>query len=98
MSLPARLTGTLAVSLVLSALGPVESRADAALAAACSGCHAGPAEGIASLEDRDAETIVRLLLQYKAEPQGWTVMHRLARGYSDEQVKAVAAYLAAEGN
>lgn len=98
MSAAARLTGTVAVCLALGALGPMESRADAAIAAACSGCHAGPAEGIVSLEDRDAKTIAGLLMQYKAEPDGGTVMHRLARGYSDEEIAAIAAYLAAEEN
>jgi len=88
--------------LALGALGPTESRADFALAAACSGCHAGPAneatEGIVSLDGRDAETIAALFLRYKTETDGGTVMHRLARGYSDEEIAAIAAYLAAEGN
>ncbi len=101
MSLPARLTGIVAACLALAALGPTESQADgtgraATLAAACSGCHAGPAVGIVSLKDRDTASLISLLQRYKAEPDGGTVMHRLARGYSDAEVKAIAAYLAAE--
>ncbi|MFN3233589.1 MAG: c-type cytochrome [Alphaproteobacteria bacterium] len=65
------------------------------LAAACSGCHAGFAEGIVSLDGMDAETIAASLLSYKAAADGTSVMHRLARGYSEEDVRAIAAFLAA---
>lgn len=106
MIAPARVAAATLSLLALGTFGIPESRADdpddgigraASLAAACSGCHAGPAEGIVSLEGRDAETIVASLLAYKAETGDSTVMHRLARGYSDEEVRAIAAYLGAEG-
>ena len=68
----------------------------ATLAASCSGCHAGTADGIPSLEGKSAEAIATSLMKYKAETEAGTVMHRLARGYSDEDVTAVSAYLAAK--
>ncbi|KCZ94123.1 c-type cytochrome [Hyphomonas johnsonii] len=33
---------------------------------------------------------------YKYDPDGTTVMHRLARGYSDEQIAMISDYLATE--
>ena len=102
MTGPTCLKGAVAAVLALGAFGATVSWADgtgrvASLAAACSGCHAGPAKGIVSLKGMDAETMSAALMAYKADAKGGTVMHRLARGYSDEEVKAIAAYLAAEG-
>ena len=62
-----------------------------ALAASCSGCHAGGA--IVSLDDWDAEQIEASLSAYRVDEAGTTVMHRLARGYSEGEVRAIAAYL-----
>ncbi|MCG8442248.1 MAG: hypothetical protein MI723_10615, partial [Caulobacterales bacterium] len=67
----------------------------AALAAACSGCHSAPAEGIVSLDGKSAEEIAAALHTYREDEAGGTVMHRLARGYSEAQVDAVAAHLSA---
>jgi cytochrome c553 len=69
----------------------------AALAAACSGCHA-PAEtdAIPSLEGWSAEALAASLTALKAYAGGSTVMHRLARGYSDEEIATIAGYLGEE--
>lgn len=68
----------------------------ARLAAACSGCHAGPGAEIASLEGRSAGDIRAMLGAYKSERGGTTVMHRLSRGYTDTEIEAVSAYLATQ--
>ncbi len=74
--------------------GPL-SRA-ASLAASCSGCHAGQSKGIPSLDDLDAAAIADTLLTYKTDEAGTTVMHRLARGYTQQEIDQIAAYLQSE--
>ncbi len=69
----------------------------AQLAAACSGCHGGPGAAFASLDGRSADELARLLATYRSQTAGTTVMHRLARGYSDAEIEAVSAYLARTG-
>lgn len=68
----------------------------AALAATCSGCHAGPGAVVTSLDRMDTGTLQERLAFYKADSEGTSVMHRIARGYSQAQVTAISQYLGAE--
>ncbi len=68
----------------------------AQLSSVCSGCHAEGGTALVSLQGRTAQDLEMALLAYKNTPEGSTVMHRLARGYTDEELSAVAAYLGAE--
>lgn len=69
----------------------------AVLAAPCANCHgtdgksAGP---IPSLAGRPAVAIVAQMKAFKGEtpPPGTTIMNRLAKGYTDEQIEALAKY------
>jgi cytochrome subunit of sulfide dehydrogenase len=70
------------------------------LAGSCANCHGtdGRTKGlIPPLAGRPAATIQALLKAYKSEtpPPGTTIMNRLAKGYSDEQIEALAKYFAA---
>ncbi|MEL6664111.1 MAG: cytochrome c, class I, partial [Pseudomonadota bacterium] len=65
----------------------------ASLAASCSGCHMESGGAIASLSGLTAEELQARLVAYKTE-DGATVMHRLARGYTTEQIASVSSYLA----
>jgi len=67
----------------------------ATLAAACSGCHAKNGDAIVGLGTRSADEIQSSLIAYKADAAGSSVMHRIARGYSEAQIRMIAAYLAA---
>ena len=69
----------------------------ASLAAACSGCHAQGGVAIVSLENYPEDLMIEALLRYKSEENGTTVMHRLARGYSDDDIVLVSAFLSTEG-
>ena len=69
------------------------------LAAACANCHgtAGrSAGGIASLADQPKPDLVRKMQDYKAGRAAGTVMPQLAKGYSDEQIDAIAGWFAAQ--
>lgn len=65
----------------------------ATLAAACSGCHSDGNGAIANLTLYSETQMQETLARYKNEAGGTTVMHRLARGYSDEDIALVSAYL-----
>ena len=68
----------------------------ATLAATCSGCHAGPGTSVPSLDRMDDGTLSARLAFYKTDADGTTVMHRIARGYSQTQTEAISEYLGAE--
>lgn len=65
----------------------------ATLSAACSGCHTPKSVNIPSLTRLSPDQIIARMDTYKSETSGTTVMHRLARGYTDEDIVLIAAYL-----
>ena len=68
-------------------------------AAACANCHGtnGQAQpGMESLAGVNKDDIVKKMLDFKAGRKPATIMHQLAKGYSDEQIQAIAAYFAAQ--
>ena len=55
----------------------------------------GPA-GHVSLAGVSQDDIVRKMQDYKAGRLPATLMHQLSKGYSDEQIQAIAGYFAAQ--
>ena len=69
------------------------------LAATCANCHGtnGNARGeMKTLAGRPAAATVALMAAYKNGSLPATIMHQIAKGYTDEQIKLVADYLAAQ--
>lgn len=69
------------------------------LAAACANCHGtnGVSQpGMPALAGRERPELSRLLQEFKSGKRPATVMHQIAKGYSDEQIEAIAAYLSAQ--
>ena len=68
----------------------------ASLASVCSGCHGFDAkkQGIVSLKGYSAERLSILFRGYKNDSDSITAMHRMARGYTDEQIEQISMYLA----
>ena len=69
------------------------------LAATCANCHGtnGNARGeMKVLAGRPAAATITLMAGYKNGSLPATVMHQIAKGYTDEQIKLVADYLAAQ--
>jgi cytochrome c553 len=67
-------------------------------AAACANCHgtAGVAQpGMESLAGVPKEELAKKMLDFKAGRKPATIMHQLAKGYTDEQLQQLAAYFAA---
>jgi cytochrome subunit of sulfide dehydrogenase len=70
------------------------------LAATCANCHGtnGQARGdtVKPLAGVSADKIVAAVADYKSGAQPATIMHQIAKGYTDEQIKLIAAFFAAQ--
>jgi cytochrome subunit of sulfide dehydrogenase len=72
-----------------------------ALAATCANCHgtqgvAVPNASVPGLAGLPAAYVAEQMKAFKAGTRPATVMHQLAKGYSDAQIDAIAAYYAAQ--
>jgi cytochrome c553 len=68
-------------------------------AASCSGCHparAGVASAVPRLNGRDATQIAAAMQDFRAGQRPATVMDRIAKGFSEDEIKAIAAWYAAQ--
>lgn len=94
------LAGTLTLATAMPGLaqqagsGPIS---DTALAAqACNVCHGSQtyvSPTMPPIHGADAATLYQSLIEFKTDRKPYTIMGRIARGYSDEQLKALADYL-----
>jgi len=78
--------------------GPAFAADPAVLPAqACLGCH-GPggtgARDIPAIADRPAAELRDLMLAFRAGERAGTIMTRIAGGYTDAEIAAIAAYFA----
>jgi sulfide dehydrogenase cytochrome subunit len=68
-------------------------------AASCSGCHpagATSATTVSRLYGRDAGEITTAMTGFRDGTLPSTVMNRIAKGFSDDELRAIAAWLAAQ--
>lgn len=68
-------------------------------AAACSGCHpasARVASPVPRLAGLDRGAILRALQEFRAGTRAATVMDRIARGFTDAEIQAIAGWYAAQ--
>ena len=67
-------------------------------AAACSGCHAPPQLGspVPPIRGRDPKEIVQAMQEFRAGKRATTIMDRIAKGFSDDETQAIAAWLATQ--
>ncbi len=69
------------------------------LAATCANCHGtGGASvgGNESLAGKRKEDLLKALQDFKSGAKPATIMHQLAKGFSDSQLEAIAAWFAAQ--
>jgi len=69
------------------------------LAATCSNCHGtnGVARGdMKTLAGVSADKIIAMVADYKSGAQPATIMHQISKGYTDEQIRLIAAYFASK--
>ncbi|HEY7297352.1 MAG TPA: cytochrome C [Xanthobacteraceae bacterium] len=68
-------------------------------ASSCSGCHpanAGVDTPVKRLNGQDAAQIVASMQAFRAGQRPATVMDRIAKGFTDDEIKAIAAWYAAQ--
>ncbi|HWL68167.1 MAG TPA: c-type cytochrome [Geminicoccus sp.] len=98
MSPLCRLALGCALAVVAAAgIGPAQAEPPPG-AASCSGCH-GPtgAEGpVPSLQGRPAEDTVAAMAAFRTGQREATVMDRIAKGFTDDEIRAIADWLAAQ--
>lgn len=87
LALVLALAGTLAPALAIERGPPGAS--------SCGGCHAAPrAEGAPpALDTLSADAIAAALAAFRTGARGGTVMPRIAKGFSEEESRAIAAAL-----
>ena len=98
-----RRTGTLAVVLAALLALPQGAQADETdpgvrLAANCFTCHGDGVKNlgaIPSLIGITEEKMIETLLAFRADAKTSTIMGRISKGYSEEELKLIAAYFEA---
>ena len=86
----------LALALGAAAAGAQDLNQARNLAATCITCH-GPAGGaMRSLMGMPADRIVASVNDYVAGRQPATVMHQIGKGYTEEQLRLIATWFAAQ--
>ena len=93
-----RFTILAAIVAALSAIGPAWADTDMPLIAqACAGCHGqdGAGQGpIATIAGYDRDEFLAVWAQFRADERPATIMNRIARGYTEDEVAALADYFA----
>jgi cytochrome c553 len=92
---PWLITGLLVLPLLA---GPASADPAPLAAEGCLGCHGPQGQGIgagARLAGRDAAELDAILREYRTGARQGTIMNRIARGYTDAELAATAAYFAA---
>lgn len=96
---------SLATALCLAATAGTTSAQDQNLArnlaASCANCHntngkAVPDTGMAALAGIEKGRILQNIEEFKSGVKPATIMHQIAKGYSDEQMDLIASYFAAQ--
>lgn len=90
-------------AIAMLAVGADAAAADATLgrdiAANCANCHGTDGRsrgGVPSLAGQDKGYIVQQMKDFRDGKRPSTVMQQLAKGYTDAQIEAAAAYFAAQ--
>jgi sulfide dehydrogenase cytochrome subunit len=97
-----QLARTVLAAIVL--LSPAAAAAPPAIpprAASCSGCHAsgaGVATNVPRLVGRSPADVVVAMQEFRVGKRPATVMDRIAKGFSDDDINAIAVWLTAQKN
>jgi len=88
-----------AVAFLVSAFAYAGGPSGAGLINTCFSCHGtdGHSAGaMPSIAGKDSDYIEGRLLDYREGRRQGTVMNRIAKGFSDEEIRRLALYFAAE--
>ncbi|TSE27957.1 c-type cytochrome [Tepidimonas aquatica] len=90
------LTATLLSAAAVSAHAVDQVKVWAAACANCHGTNGHAQPGMEALAGKDKDDLTQKLLDFKAGRKPATIMHQLTKGYSDDELRAIAAYFAAQ--
>ncbi len=80
--------------LVALTVSPASAGTPPVGAASCSGCHRPDGSGtVPDLGNLTTDEIVAAVAAYRKGERPATVMDRLAKGFTDEEIRAIAAWL-----
>lgn len=74
-----------------------ETPAAPMIAQACAGCHGQAGEGespVPKIAGKDRGLFVRAMTEFQADGREATIMNRIARGYTEAEIAALADYFA----
>ena len=80
-------------------LGALDADLGRDVAANCASCHATDGKsrgGVPSVVGQDKLSLVQQMKDFRDGKRRSTIMQQLARGYTDAEIEAVAAYLSAQ--
>ena len=89
----------MAAAIALIAAATVASAEPPAGAVSCSGCHPSSARvssPVLRLNGLDRAAIVRAMQDFRSGQRTGTVMDRIAKGFTDEEIQAIAAWYATQ--
>lgn len=75
---------------------PLQVRSWAAACASCHGTNGQAQPGNEPLAGANKDEMLKKLLDFKSGAKPATIMHQLSKGYSDDQLAAIAAWFAAQ--
>ena len=91
-----------AVALGLSAAATAQDASHVRLLASnCANCHGTDGKsqgGTPALTGQTKAKLVEMLQEFKAGKRPATIMHQIAKGYTDAEIDALAGYFAAQKN
>jgi cytochrome c553 len=97
---------TLLAALLAMSAGSAQAQSQApdsaqvrSWAAGCANCHGtnGQAQpGMEALAGVNKDDLTKKMLDFKAGRRPATIMHQLAKGYTDNQIEAIAAYFSVQ--
>ncbi|MEN9538713.1 MAG: Cytochrome subunit of sulfide dehydrogenase [Pseudomonadota bacterium] len=98
LALLAAAVASLGSPAALAQADALQARSMAASCANCHGTNGRAAPGMVSLAGYDRAALVKAMADFKSGARPATIMHQLAKGYSDAQIEAIAGYFAAQKN
>ena len=75
---------------------PLQVRSWAAACASCHGTNGQAQPGNEPLAGANKDDMLKKLMDFKSGAKPATIMHQLAKGYSDEQLAAIAGWFASQ--
>jgi cytochrome c553 len=85
--------------ILMTLTGGAHADVGAEIAASCAACHGtdGRSRGaVPPLAGRDAKEIARAMREFRDGARSATIMQQIARGYTEAEIEAAAAYFAGQ--